>query len=441
MNMSPTENFTSPAATAASPLPAAPLSLADTGLPQQLLVELAAKILLLQGQSRLAEITQRLKLPAKVIEELLEFMRSQRLVELARRGTTHGDVAYALTDAGRERAGEYLRKCRYAGAAPVSLESYVRQTGQQGLAKMRVTRADVERAFDDLILHPELRDQIGAAMNSGRSIFLYGPPGSGKTYLAESLVKLLCGAVAVPYAFTVDGEVVQVFDPLIHQPLPEEGGGAALDGRQRHDQRWVLCRRPVVIAGGELRPEMLDLQFDRTSGYYQAPPQVKANNGLFLIDDLGRQLITPEQLMNRWIVPMDRRRDYLVLHTGSSFTVPFDVVLVFATNLSPADVADEAFLRRLGYKIHVGPVGDGHYRDIFRQACAALGLPYSDAAAAELLELHKRHNRPTLACYPRDLLGLVRDLSVYQGCEPYVDGEALRFAWHNYFALRPEASG
>lgn len=421
---------------AASLLPPVPLSPADTALPHQVLQELAAKILLLQGQSRLAEIAQRLKLPAQVAEDVLESMRVRRIVEAARRGINHGDVVYALTEAGLERAGGYLRKCRYAGPAPVSLASYVAQVELQAVAGMRVTRADVERVYAHRVVPRALRDQIGAAMNSGRSIFFYGPPGSGKTFLATSLAELLAGSVAVPYAILVDGEVVQVFDPLVHHPLGETGGEAVLDGRQRHDQRWILCRRPVVTTGGELRLDMLDLQFDRNSGFYQAPPQVKANNGLFIIDDLGRQLVRPEQLLNRWIAPMDRHRDHLVLHTGTSFAVPFDVILVFSTNLAPRDVADEAFLRRLGYKIHVGPLADGAYRDIFRLACADLGMPYADAAVSELLDLHRRERRPPLACHPRDLLGLVRDLAVYQGREPCLDGEALQAAWHNYFASR-----
>lgn len=421
-------------------LPAAPRSLAETGLPLPILADLAGKLLLLRGQLRLVELARMLRLPAAVVDELLEFMRGEKLAHLVSRGITHGDVVFGLSDGGRQRAAEALQRCRYAGPAPVTLAAYVLQVQRQAVTGMRVTRADVDNAYAGIALAPELRDQIGAAMNSGRPLFFYGPPGSGKTFLAESLARLLQGSVAVPYAFLVDSEVVQVFDPLVHQPLPDKAN-TALGPRQHGDRRWLRCRRPIAITGGELRLETLELRFDRTAGFYQAPPQVKANNGLFIVDDLGRQQVTPEQLMNRWLVPMDRGRDHLVLHTGSSFAVPFDMILAFSTNLAPHDVADEAFLRRLGYKIHVGPLAAGEYREIFRQACAAAGIGYSEAAAAELLELHRRQRRPPLACHPFDLLGLIRDFAVYRGIEPRVDAETLRHAWHGHFATRAAEYG
>ncbi|MCK9983925.1 MAG: hypothetical protein AzoDbin1_00397 [Azoarcus sp.] len=416
--------------------PRAPRTLEETGLPLLFLVELATKLLFVRGQLRLTEISQQLRLPAGVLENLLAFMRAERLCEVVRRGETDGDVLYELTDAGRARASEYLSRCKYAGAAPVSLAHYVEQVQRQSVTKMRVTREDVNEAFRGLIINPEVRDQLGAAMGSGRALFLYGPAGAGKTYLAERLALLLDGDVAVPHAIMVDGEIIQVFDPLIHSPV-EDDHRPGLDNLMRPDLRWVRCRRPVAITGGELTMRMLDLDYDASTGFYQAPPHVKANNGLFVVDDLGRQLVKPEQLMNRWIVPMDRHHDYLALHSGTKFRLPFDVVLVFSTNLMPSDVADPAFLRRLGYKIHIGPMNESEYRNIFTRVCEERGVPYDETAFQTLLtEYHQVHKQPLLACYPRDIINQIADLARYRGEAPRLTPDALHWAWHNYFASR-----
>ncbi len=418
-----------------APIPPAPRSVAATGLPEIFLVDLAAKAMLLRGISHLTELAQLLRLPAVALEELLGSMRTERLVELTRRGAVQGDVSFALTDAGRARASESLRKCFYVGPAPVALEAYVQQVRRQTIGNVRVTREALDAAYEGLVVNDSLREKIGAAMNSGRPMFLYGPAGSGKTYLAQSLARLMHGTVAVPYAFFVGGEVVQVYDPIVHRGLESEPHPLAFDGRARPDERWVPCKRPVVTTGGELRQEMLELRLDPSTGFYQAPPHVKANNGLFIIDDLGRQLVTPEQLMNRWIVPMDRRTDYLALNTGTTFELPFDLVLVFATNLAPRDVADEAFLRRIGYKIHVGPVDEQEYRAILKAVCAEYGVPYDEAGAEMLLAQHHRLERPTLACYPRDVVGMIRDYGVYHGKPPELTPNTVIWAWHNYFTV------
>lgn len=417
--------------------PRAPRTIEETGLPLLFLVELASKLLFVRGQLRLTELSHQLRLPASVLEGLLAFMRAERLCEVVRRGETDGDVLYELTDAGRARAVEYLARCKYAGVAPVSYAAYVAQVERQAVTKMVVTRDGVDEAFRGLIIKPEVRDQLGAAMGSGRALFLYGPAGAGKTYLAERLSLLLDGDVAVPHAILVDGEIIQVFDPLIHAPIEEENRPAGLDNLLRPDLRWVRCRRPVAITGGELTLRMLDLDYDATTGFYQAPPHVKANNGLFVVDDLGRQLITPEQLMNRWIVPMDRRHDYLALHSGTKFTLPFDVVLVFSTNLMPSEVADPAFLRRLGYKIHIGPMNVDEYRNIFTRVCEERGVPF-DTTAFEILlnDYHAVHGQPLLACYPRDIINQIADLARYRGEPARLTPEALHWAWHNYFATQ-----
>lgn len=416
--------------------PTAPRRLADTGLDEQTLVELIAKILYLRGNLRLIDVAQHLRLPTAIIEEMLGFLRAERVVELLRRGASAGDIDFGLTESGRARAAEFLRKCRYAGPAPVTLKDYAAQVRRQSVADMRVTQADIADAYRGVVVRTELRDLIGAAMNSGRPMFFYGLAGSGKTYLAESLVRLLHGAVYVPHALIVDGEIIQVFDPMIHRTVDAEITSNGIDNRSRVDERWVACARPVAISGGELTVDMLNLTFDHVSGYYQAPAHVKANNGLYIVDDLGRQQMRPEQLMNRWIVPMDRRCDYLALHNGGSFEIPFDVKLVFSTNLTPEAIADEAFLRRLGYKIHVGPVSESEYQQIFQQVCAEFGVAFNADAFEFLLGLHRRLGRPTFACYPRDLIAQVRDYAVYREWPVDLTPQLIDWAWHCYFATQ-----
>jgi energy-coupling factor transporter ATP-binding protein EcfA2 len=416
-------------------LPALPRTVEDTGLEFLFLVELVAKILFVRGQIALADLSSHLKLPATVLEGVLAFMRTERLCEVTRRGANDGDVNYQLTDAGRQRAIGYLMRSQYAGVAPVSLDAYCAMVERQSITDLKVTRDDVARVFAGEVVKPTVMDQVGAAMNSGRAMFLYGPAGSGKTYLAQRLRGLLEGAIVIPHAIAVGNEVIQIFDPLLHQPLePAAMKPGLLDRGVGGDERWVLCRRPVVISGGELKLAMLDLDYDESTRFYQAPPHVKANNGIYVVDDLGRQLVAPRDLMNRWIVPLDRRIDYLSLRTGHRFVVPFDVIVVFSTNLRPADLVDEAFLRRLGYKIYMGPMSEEEYRAVFKGVCKDLGIVYSDDAMNHLLRNHHdRENKPRLACYPRDILSQVRDFAIYERTAPQLTADALDRAWHNYF--------
>jgi DNA-binding PadR family transcriptional regulator len=418
------------------PLPRAPQRVEDTGLDIAFLVELLTKILYMRGQLRLPDLAAHSKLSPGLLEPVLTFMRSERLCEMARRGETDGTMAYSLSDLGRARAGDFLQRSQYAGPAPVTLESYVKQVQKQSITDMGVTREKLHQAFSGIVIKEQLRNQFGAAMNSGRAIFVYGPAGSGKTYTAERLVGLLSGNVAVPYAIEVDNEIIQVFDPMVHEPVNVEKTGASLlDLGKTDDVRWVLCRRPVVLTGAELTLSMVDLEFDRRSHFYQAPPQVKANNGLFIVDDLGRQLVSPQDLMNRWIVPLDRHVDYLALHTGKKFMVPFDVIVVFSSNLKPSKLADEAFLRRLGYKIYVGPLDEAEYRGIFMQVCEQTKIPFSEEGYRYLVgELHQKHEKPLLACLPRDILCQVRDIARFDGVKPELTRELLDWAWGNYFA-------
>ena len=417
------------------PIPGQPRTVGDTGLNFLFMVELLTKVLFLRGQLRLVDLADHMKLSIGVLEPLLTFLRTERLCEVSRSSGTDTSTAYNLTDLGRLRAEDFLQKSQYAGPAPVSLEAYVQQIKKQSISNMTVTHKDLVKAFDGIVVKEGILKQFGAAMNSGRAIFVYGPAGSGKSFISEHLVGLLSGDVAIPYAVVVDEAVIMVFDPLVHIPAPQTDAEVCLDGRRACDARWVLCRRPVVITGGELTLPMLDLDFDVSARFYQAPPQVKANNGLLIIDDLGRQLTPVLSLLNRWIVPLDRRVDYLALHNGKKFMIPFDVIVVFSTNMPPRELADEAFLRRLGYKIYIGALDERDYREIAKQVCTELSVPFSKEGLDYLLqEHHYKENRPLFACLPRDLIGQVRDIARYNGRQPEMTPELLDWAWNNYFA-------
>lgn len=416
--------------------PRAPRNVEETGLNFQFLLELMTKILFACGQLRLVELSQRTCLAIGVLEPLLAFARTERLCEVVRRGEAETDITYTLTELGRLRAEDCLQKNRYTGPAPVTLDAYVKQVQMQSIRGMHVSRDGMQEVFSRFVIKERVLEQFGAAMNSDRAIFLYGPAGSGKTFLAEQLVKLLSGQVYVPHAVVIDGEVIQVFDLLIHREVSlDVVPGSILERRRNRDERWVLCQRPVVIAGGELTLSMLDVEYDEHARFYHMPPQVKANNGLLIIDDLGRQLVPPHQLMNRWIVPLDRHVDYLALHSGKKFMIPFDVKVIFSTNISPAELDDEAFLRRLGYKIFLGPLDAGEYQAIFRQVCEQFGIQFNDRAFAYLLqEHHEKEGRPMLACLPRDLIGQVKDRVAYGDLRPELSEDLLDWAWANYFA-------
>lgn len=418
-------------------MPLQPSTIEETGLSKQFLIELSVKTLYMRGQMRIADLVDALRLPYIVLEPLMAFVRSEHLCEVTRSSEAETATLYKLTELGRKRAEDFLQKSQYVGPAPVSLSAYIAQIRDQSVTQMGVSSTQMAQAFSDLMIKPELLKQFGAAMNSGHAIFVYGPAGSGKTFIAEHLAGLLTGDVAIPHAMIVDNEVIQVFDPLIHHPVLQEpvvpGSGLVLDRRKASDSRWVMCHRPVVKTGGELTLNMLDLDFDENARFYQAPPQVRANNGLLIIDDLGRQLTPAVEIMNRWIVPLDRHVDYLALHTGKKFMLPFDVIVVFSTNMPPSKLADDAFLRRLGYKIYVGAVSEAEYRKIAEQVCAQIAVPFSEAGFHYLLQRHQRDNKPLYACIPRDILQQVRNIAKYEGVQAEMSQALIDWAWGNYF--------
>ncbi|MCL4745306.1 MAG: ATP-binding protein [Burkholderiaceae bacterium] len=416
-------------------IPAPPMTMAETGLGVDFVVELLLKHIQRRGQPTAGLLSERIALPVSVIEPVLAFMRAERLVEVPRRGELDAHVSYALTDLGRARADDAMRRSLYIGPAPVTLDSYLDRVERQKVLGQRVSIENLRAALSGTVVRESLLGQLGPAVGSGRSIFIYGPSGSGKTYLAEHLVDVMVGSIWVPHAILVEDQVIQVFDPAVHEPVAARAETRDFDRVRQSDARWVNTRRPVVRVGGELTLSMLDLEFDPLTRFYRAPAQVKANNGILILDDLGRQRTPVHEILNRWIVPLDRRVDYLTLHTGTKLLVPFDMIVVFSSNLSPSSLDDPAFVRRLGYKIYLGAMSEEEYTQVFRSACADTGVPYSEEAERYLIdELHRRTGTPLFAAYPAGLLTKIRHRAIFEGGEPELTAAAIEWAWRLYFA-------
>ena len=406
------------------------------GLPDAFLIDLLLRHLSRMGELRLFEISKRLGLSPMRISPLLVHMRALLLIEIPRRGETEGDVSYALTEAGRKHAALAFERCQYAGAAPVTLADYVAQVGRQRRRLQPTTAPRLKEAMGNVVVEADLLPTLGSALNSGKAIYLYGQSGSGKSYLAEHLVKTLQGDVWVPHAIYVDGEIIQVFDPLVHHVVEQAAPQRRLSLDEVPDGRWVRVARPVVVTGGELTLQMLDLEFDKLSRLYVAPPQMKANNGILVIDDLGRQRVSARDLLNRWIVPLDRHVDYLGLHTGATFEVPFDVTVIFASNMTPDELTDPAFARRLGYKIEIGALSQKGYRTVIAQACQRVGIEADPAAIDFMIDhLHPSYEQAYLPCVPYDVISKVRDRALYLGQSPRLTPELIEWAWKTYFGV------
>jgi hypothetical protein len=421
-----------------SVIPKPPKTIEETGLPLAFLVELTCKMLYFGGVLSLSSISERLALSVSVGNDVMEFLKRERLAEVKKGGDIRSAYTFALTDLGRERAREYLQLSAYAGAAPVTLKQYAEVARKQTVRKMPVGRDTMARAFDGVVMAPGLLERLGPAVNSGRSIFLYGPSGNGKTFLAERLAKVLSGNVFIPHAVCVDQQVIRVYDPVNHASVDMGGWSdpaqAVLNGKPEYDHRFVLCDRPVVVAGGELTLSMLDLSFDPVAKFYEAPLQMKANGGVFLIDDLGRQLVRPFDLLNRWIVPLEKSRDYLSLQNGKKFEIPFDQIILFSTNIEPKQLTDEAFLRRIGYKIKIDHLREEEYVRICRQVCEQIGLPFRPEVVRYLLdEEHGRRGVRLSACHPSDVLRRVAEICQYEKVPLRLDNELVARACRDYF--------
>ena len=413
----------------------------ETGLATDQIEQLIVKALYL-GEATGLTVAERLRLAFGVLEPLVERLRAERLVEVrGASGSSSASYRYALTDLGRDRARQYLNANQYTGPAPVPLAAYVEYMRGLAAARGYIDRDRLRDGFSHLVVGDDVLEQLGPAVNANKALFLYGSPGNGKTVIAEGLGRTIGGDMYIPYALDIDGHIITMYDPTTHEVLDTEAPESlSLVAAAPRDRRWVRIRRPVVVVGGELTLEMLDLTFNPLANFYEAPIQLKANGGVFLVDDFGRQRVRPQDLLNRWIVPLESRTDYLTLHTGKKFQVPFDVLIVFATNLDPADLADEAFLRRIPYKIPVQDPTVEQFTRIFQLNCERRRMRFHQVMVAYLQRRHYRpHGRPMRACHPRDLLDQVSALCRYRGIDPTISRELLDAACAAYFVERADA--
>jgi predicted ATPase with chaperone activity len=417
----PGENFPQP-----------PKGLQETGLSPAFLAELVLKHLLYLGEFRMADLAERIRLPMSIVEPVLDEQRKEKLIEV--RGSANYSTTsyvYKVTELGRKMGQQAMELCRYVGPAPVSLEQYRRLVLLQTVQGVNLDAQDLERALSHLVLNDAIRKRLGPAMISGQAVFLYGPSGNGKTSIAEALGCALPEKIFLPYAVTVGEQIINVFDPVSHVPAE-----ASLEAEPL-DSRWILVKRPVIFAGGELSLKMLDLNFDPVSKCYDASLQMKANNGLFIIDDFGRQQVEPDRILNRWIVPLERKVDHMTLQTGVKFVIPFDVLVVFSSGLDPKDLVQEAFFRRLRYKIKIGRPTEAEFLEIFTKTCTAQGVAFNSEAYGYLLEKgYRARQLARSACHPRDLIDLVVTSARFHGHPPMLTPDSIEAACCDYFGER-----
>ena len=417
--------------------PAIPRTLEATGMEEQFLLDFVLKSMYISVHETVSEISQEIKLSKPVVELLLIMLRDRGLVEISGSAESQFLLRHALTERGRARAVNALSQSAYVGPAPVPLEDYYFRVEAQSIVNERVDLGSLKKAMSDLVLPSRVLRQLGPAVNSGKALLLYGPSGNGKTSVAERLGLVFRQTVYIPHALKVDQQIIKVYDEAVHRRAEQESPPVdeheqILDRWGAHDPRWVACRRPVLLAGGELTLGMLDLDFDPQGKFYEAPLQVKAMGGVLVIDDFGRQRVNPEELLNRWIVPLERKVDYLTLHTGKKFEIPFDAIVVFSTNLSPAELMDAAFLRRISYKVMLGQPTLEEYTEIFRRLCEIHGLKYSEKIVSYLLaEFYEKYDIPLCSVHPKLIIEHSEAAGKFYGWEPRLTHELIEEAVAN----------
>lgn len=414
--------------------PKEPETLDDTGLTFEEIERLILKFLLAKGGMTGRKIAQQICLPYGIVEPILKSLkRDQMLVFL---GTAEmGDYEFGITENGRDRARRYVAECTYFGSAPVPLCDYLKAMEAQSIAKQTVTEADLKDAFSDLLINEAMMEKLGPAINSGRGMFLFGAPGNGKTSIAERITRCFGTNIWIPRALGIDGEILRIFDPGMHEEVPRPVGEGLFD-LSGIDPRWVQIVRPTIIAGGELTMEQLEVTQNPLTHICEAPLQLKSNCGTLVIDDFGRQRMPVDELLNRWIVPLEKRYDFLNLPSGKKIQVPFDQLIIFSTNLEPKDLVDGAFLRRIPYKINVPDPTEHEFRHILKKLSPKMGFQYEKAAVDHLIEEHYvRCQRPLRSCQPRDLLLQVKNYCTFRNLPRKMSPEAFDFAVENYFSV------
>ncbi|KLV10144.1 AAA family ATPase [Photobacterium ganghwense] len=410
-----------------------PISIKESGIPSKVIESLLLKHLMQSTDEDTITLSHKLGLTGNIVDPVLQKLKSEALIEIFSDGKYSRSLRYSLTVRGRQIAQHELQRDGYIGPAPISLTHYQSLVLNQSSSKERVTPELLRSGLNQLVLPENIIFKVGPALNSGRAIFIYGLPGTGKTYVSRRLVSLFNNDIFIPYSVCVGNQIIQVYDPILHKAV-HTSTAATMRLDEGHDERLIRCKRPEVVVGGELTAEMLEITFDATHRINRAPLQMKANNGILLIDDLGRQKVAVDAILNRWIIPLEERIDYLATASGEHFDIPFEQILVFSSNIHPAKLADDAFLRRIGYKIEFGPISREDYCQLWQQHCQQFGLSTSTETLNFVINtLHQRQHIPLLPCYPRDLVSMCHNQIQFTEQSPVIDQSLIELVWHCYF--------